>query len=60
MKPHELESLNYKVKTIEMTLGVQLTENSVEGKRAFVERHWADRVKATDRMLQEAFEEAQR
>ncbi|WP_424236350.1 hypothetical protein [Bhargavaea ginsengi] len=58
MKQYEIDGLNYKVKTIEMFLGVEITDSTIEGKKAFVDRYRKKRLTESDEALREAYEES--
>lgn len=52
-----LEMLNFKVRSIESILGIPFQGESIADKEDFVEKHWEERVKATDNLLDDAFDE---
>lgn len=52
-----LEALNFKVKSIETFLDIPFQGISIADKQDFVAQHWEERVKVTDKLLSDSYEE---
>ncbi len=57
MEQWEIDQLNYKVKLIELTLGITYEGNSEYGKQLFVDGYWDECRKVVDDELNDAYEE---
>ena len=57
MEKSQLEALNFKVKSIETFLGIPFQGETITDKNVFVVQHWDERVRVTDKLLRDSYEE---
>lgn len=57
MDASKLQALNFKVSSIETFIGVPFRGETIADKEEFVAKHWDERVKVTDKLLKDSYDE---